>query len=157
MKPDIVLAHQFVHAIPEVMAERTLYVSVEFGTVAHKCCCGCGSEVVAPLTPTDWKLIFDGETISLEPSIGNWNLPCKSHYWIRQNRVHWARPWTWQQIEAGQAADARAKAEHYGSSRVQAKPVLNAPLPNPDLAPAQTTLPPPRDGAWQRLKRWLFG
>lgn len=157
MKPDIVLTHQFVHAIPEVLAERTVYVSVEFGTVAHKCCCGCGSEVVTPLTPTDWKLIFDGETISLEPSIGNWNLPCKSHYWIRHNRVHWARPWTWQQIEAGQAADARAKAEHYGSSRVPAKPVLNAPLPNPDLAPAQTTLPPPRDGAWQRLKRWLFG
>ena len=43
-------------------------------TSAHSCCCGCGEEVVAPLTPTDWKMTFDGETTSLRPSIGNWTL-----------------------------------------------------------------------------------
>ena len=157
MKPVIVLSHQFVRAIPEVLAERTVYVSVEFATVAHKCCCGCGTEVVTPLSPTDWKLIFDGETISLDPSVGNWNLPCQSHYWIRRNRVQWARPWSREQIEAGQAADARAKAQYYGSNAAPVKPLVNAPLPNPDLAAAGPALHPPRDGVWQRLKRWLFG
>jgi hypothetical protein len=155
MKPEIVLTHHFVHAIPNILAERTVYVSVAFATVAHKCCFGCGSEVVTPLTPTDWKLIFDGETISLDPSVGSWNLPCQSHYWIRRNRVHWARPWTRQQIEAGLAADARAKAEHYGSDPVSAKSAVGAPLPSPDLVPIVPA--PPRDGYWQRLKRWLFG
>jgi hypothetical protein len=157
MKPEIILTHQFVHAIPEVLAERTVYVSVEFATVAHKCCCGCGSEVVTPLTPTDWKIIFDGETISLEPSIGSWNLPCQAHYWIRRNRVHWARPWTRQEIEGGQAADARGKANHCRSNPAPANPVVNAPLPNPDLASAGPVPPPPRNGAWQKLRRWLYG
>ena len=73
------------------MEEKTLYVSVEFGTVIHKCCCGCGNEVVTPLSPDDWKLAFDGRSISLYPSIGNWSFPCRSHYWIRNNRVEWVR------------------------------------------------------------------
>jgi len=34
--------------------------------------------VVTPLSPTGWSLIFDGETVSLYPSIGNWNFPCRS-------------------------------------------------------------------------------
>jgi hypothetical protein len=156
MKPEIVLTHQFVRTIPQVLAERTVYVSVEFATVAHKCCCGCGSEVGTPLTPTDWKLIFDGETISLDPSIGSWNLACQSHYWIRRNRVQWAKAWTRHEIEAGQAADVRAKAKRYGSNPLPASYVVNTSQPNPVLTPVGTVLTPLRDNAWQRLKRWLF-
>jgi hypothetical protein len=33
----------------------------------------CGKEVVKPLSPTDWKLIFEGKFISLDLSIGNWS------------------------------------------------------------------------------------
>ena len=33
--------------------------------------------------------MFDGRTISLNPSIGNWSYPCRSHYWIKGNRVVW--------------------------------------------------------------------
>src|ERR1700730_16640567 len=40
-------------------------------TVAHKSRCGCGKEVVKSLSPTDWKLIFEGKFISLDLSIGN--------------------------------------------------------------------------------------
>ena len=28
--------------------------------------------------------------MSLVPSIGNWSLPCQSHYWITDNRVRFA-------------------------------------------------------------------
>jgi hypothetical protein len=59
-----------------------LYVSPGYATVTHLCCCGCGAEVVTPLSPTDWKLTFDGVAISLSPSVGNWSLPCRSHYFI---------------------------------------------------------------------------
>ncbi|PYT79987.1 MAG: hypothetical protein DMG40_13935 [Acidobacteria bacterium] len=75
------LAHEFVEYMPDQLKDGVLYVSIPFATGAHKCCCGCGQEVVTPLSPTDWKLIFDGRSISLDPS--NWSFPCKSHYWIR--------------------------------------------------------------------------
>ncbi len=80
--------------IPEILKERTIYISVTYATAAHKCCCGCGKEVVTPLSPTDWKLIFDGESVSLHPSIGNWSFACRSHYWITRNAVKWAEQWS---------------------------------------------------------------
>lgn len=87
------LNHKFVEFIPEALDDDVLYVSVIHGTAVHGCCCGCGREVVTPLTPADWELTFDGETVSLYPSIGNWNFPCRSHYWITKNRVEWAPSW----------------------------------------------------------------
>jgi hypothetical protein len=155
MTPEIVLTHKFVCAIPEVLEERTLYVSVEFATVAHKCCCGCGREVVTPLTPTDWSLIFDGETVSLDPSVGNWNLPCQSHYWIRRNRVHWAPRWSREQVEAGRAADARVKAEYYGTGPAIAEPP--PPPPKPAVNAGKPVAVPVREGFWHRWKKRLFG
>lgn len=86
------LRHEFVEYLPDVIDEGVLYVSIAFCTVIHRCGCGCGSEVATPLDPSGWKVTFDGETISLSPSIGNWSLACQSHYWIRNNRVRWARP-----------------------------------------------------------------
>jgi hypothetical protein len=88
MKREMVLTHEFVEYIPNNLKDGTIYVSFAFATVAHKCCCGCGNEVITPLSPTDWKLIFDGKSISLEPSIGNWNFACRSHYWIIRNKVN---------------------------------------------------------------------
>ena len=87
--------HEFVHHIPpgDEMESGVVYVSIPFATAVHRCCCGCGNEVVTPLDPDQWKLTFDGKSISLSPSIGNWNFSCKSHYWIRCNQVTWARPW----------------------------------------------------------------
>jgi hypothetical protein len=113
------LSHRFVTSIPDVLEDGVVYVSIEFATAIHKCCCGCGEEVVTPFSPTDWKLIFDGKTISLDPSIGNWNFPCQSHYWIRRNKVVWARRWSRQEIEAGRAHDRIAKARYNGKSAVE--------------------------------------
>ncbi|WP_435260581.1 DUF6527 family protein, partial [Streptomyces sp. 1222.5] len=38
-----------------------------------------------------WAFAYDGEKISLTPSIGNWSLSCRSHYWIRKGAVQWSR------------------------------------------------------------------
>jgi hypothetical protein len=81
--------HVFVEYRPEKLEEGIVYVSIEFRTAVHNCCCGCGNLVVTPLSPVKWKLGFDGVSISLSPSIGNWGFPCKSHYWISENRVVW--------------------------------------------------------------------
>jgi len=161
MRPDVVLTYEFVEFIPERLRERTLYVCIPFATVVHKCCCGCGREVVTPLSPTDWKLIFDGMSVSLHPSIGNWSFPCQSHYWIQHNRVHWAGRWTQEQIEAGRAADALAKASYYGGDA----PRRDHPAPAPEVTaksdsaasasrPQQAT---PKERGWREFLRWLFG
>lgn len=116
MKQQTVLTHKFVDFIPDDLKEGVIYVCVQYATLAHKCCCGCGKEVVTPLSPTDWKLIFDGKTITLDPSIGNWSFECQSHYWIRGNRVRWALKWSQEMIEAGRARDRFAKERYYGST-----------------------------------------
>lgn len=99
MKPEITLTHEFVETIPDNLQDRKLYVSIRFSTVVHKCACGCQSEVVTPIHPTKWQLTFDGKSISLYPSVGSWNLPCRSHYWIKRNKVIWARSWSKAQVE----------------------------------------------------------
>lgn len=109
MKAPNMLRHEFVKHIPENLAERTVYVSITFATAAHKCACGCGNEVVTPISPTDWELTFDGRTISLYPSIGNWNLPCQSHYWIERDRVVLARGWPHDRIARVNGREQRAK------------------------------------------------
>ena len=109
------LRHEFVRHIPERVEPGVLFVSMEFGMVAHSCCCGCGEEVTTPLTPTDWKLTYDGEAVSLHPSVGNWNLPCRSHYVIKNGRVHWAGDWSEEQVAAERRRDRVAKARHYGT------------------------------------------
>ncbi len=84
------LEHRFVRFIPDQLETAILYVSIEYRTATHLCCCGCGDKVVTPISPADWELTFNGRTVSLWPSIAGGR--CKSHYVIRQGRVAWARP-----------------------------------------------------------------
>jgi Family of unknown function (DUF6527) len=99
------LKYQFVEFIPDELAEDTLYISIHFATATHLCCCGCRNKVVTPFQPSQWKLIFDGKSVSLSPSIGNWNFPCRSHYWIRNNRIQWAEEWSDDRIAAAKSRD----------------------------------------------------
>jgi len=108
-----ILTHKFVNHIPEILEDNVIYVSIPFETVIHKCCCGCGREVVTPLSPTDWSLTFDGETISLSPSIGNWNFECKSHYFIRNNKVVWASKFKKIEIQENKAYDIEQRQIFY--------------------------------------------
>lgn len=107
------LSHEFVSSIPAALEEAVVYVSIPYATAVHLCCCGCKNEVVTPITPTDWELIFDGETISLYPSVGNWAFACRSHYWIRRNRVVWAARWSQKRIDAKRAAERTAKDDYF--------------------------------------------
>ena len=117
MRQLTILAHEFVRSIPNELEERTLYVSMDYATVVHKCCCGCSMEVVTPLSPTDWKLTYDGVSVSLDPSIGNWSFKCKSHYYIDNSTIRWTGRWSKKQIMAGRARDRCAKKKYYGRTR----------------------------------------
>ena len=80
--------------------------------------CGCGNEVVTPLSPTDWHLTFNGKTVSLHPSIGNWNFDCQSHYWIRNNEVERSGRWSEKAIHSGRKDDIKRKKEYFGESEI---------------------------------------
>lgn len=107
---------EFVDVVPDDLEAGTLYISIRYRTASHLCACGCKSKVVTPIRPPKWHMTFDGDTVSLAPSVGNWQLPCRSHYWIRNGRVEWAKPWTDEEIEAGRERDA-ALLRHYNEQR----------------------------------------
>jgi hypothetical protein len=122
------IQHRFVECIPDSVDSGVLYISISYATAIHLCVCGCGKEVVTPFTPTDWKLIFDGETVSLTPSIGNWSFPCRSHYFIKRNRIEVAGKISQQTIGRNREYDRRLKNHQYReSSDAFYEPVNEAP------------------------------
>ena len=138
--------------VPRDLDPGVLYISTEYETAVHRCCCGCGQEVVTPLTPTDWRLSRHGDTVSLWPSVGNWNLPCRSHYVIRRNRVIESAPWTPNMIDSEIRRDKAAKASYYaqqaeGDASEDAKSNTHD---NPQV-PAEAK------GWMARLLRWICG
>ncbi len=114
------IKHEFVKYVPSELAEGVLYVSIPFATAVHRCACGCGNKVVTPITPADWHLVFDGDTVSLTPSIGNWGFPCRSHYWIKRDKIRWSGAWTDEQVVAGRKRDDRGR-EAYFTQREEAE------------------------------------
>lgn len=81
---------EFVHFIPEELEQGILYVSERFAVSIHLCACGCGEKTVLPFgTPEGWGYDRDGDLVTFDPSIGNYQMPCRSHYYIRRNTVVW--------------------------------------------------------------------
>jgi len=105
MKQDS-LTPEFVEFMPRALDSGIVYVSMTYATTAHLCACGCGNKVVLPLHPAQWHLSYDGDCLNLEPSVGNWEFPCRSHYWIRENRIVWDRRWSRKQVDERQHRDA---------------------------------------------------
>jgi hypothetical protein len=103
---------QFSEFIPDKLDDGVLYISERYKTASHNCACGCGEEVVTPLSPVDWQLSKEVNSVSLYPSIGNWNYACRSHYWIRKNVICWAGSMTAKEIAQVQAKDLRDKTRH---------------------------------------------
>jgi hypothetical protein len=132
-----VLSTRFVDFVPDHLEEGVLYVSMEYATVVHKCMCECGKEVVTPLSPTDWALTFDGESISLDPSIGNWSYPCRSHYVIQGGKIHWCKDMAQEVIDAGRARDRRAKAAYYARNGGGQRPKSPTASPAPKEVPLE--------------------
>jgi hypothetical protein len=97
---------EFVTSFPRQLEPGRLYVSVRFSTAAHLCACGCGREVITPLSPAQWVLTFDG-TVTIRPSIGNWALPCQSHYLIDHGEIKWARSFTHDEVQLNRESDRR--------------------------------------------------
>lgn len=104
---------RFVEFIPEDLEGGVLYVSRKYQTATHLCACGCKERVVTSLGPLGWTLSEADAGISLRPSIGNSNFPCRSHYWIREGGIEWAPRLTGAGIEASRERDRTAKEQYF--------------------------------------------
>jgi hypothetical protein len=98
---------------------------------------------VTPLSPAQWRITFNGEAVSLYPSVGNWNLPCRSHYILKDGEVLEANIWTDEQVAYGQARDKRERETYYNSQ-----------IPRSTKAPSDVQEAAP--GWWARLVRHLL-
>lgn len=142
------VTHEFVDLIPAEREPGKVYISIRYATATHDCLCGCGQKVVTPIKPNKWTLTYDGEAISLSPSIGNWSFPCRSHYWINGGRVVEAGQMSAEAIAYGRGLDAALTERHYGQpgepTSVRPQEVRSPPAKPP---------PPTKRGIWG----WLFG
>ena len=81
---------EFIDTIPKKLNEGILYTCMNCNVIVHKCACGCGEKTVTPLDKNNgWVMKYDGQSLTLRPSIGNFNFKCKSHYFITENSVEW--------------------------------------------------------------------
>lgn len=119
------IRHLYVEYIPEQLESGVLYISKRFSTASHLCCCGCGLKVVTPLNPAKWRLIDHGDSVSLTPSIGNWNYPCRSHYLIVQGTIRWAAQFSQQLIAAVRERD-HADVQRYAGRRGALSQLIDA-------------------------------
>ena len=119
--------------IPKSLEPGILYVSEEYEAAVHLCACGCGHKVSTPLGAAEWSFTDAQNGPSLKPSIGNWEFPCKSHYWISGGLVIWSETWTPARVEAARHAEDERRRDHY--DQLQRR----------------------REGFLRRLWRWIRG
>lgn len=117
-----------VDTIPETLEPSVVYVSERFAMAAHLCACGCGVEVPVEIGPGKWSVRFDGDRITMHPSIGNGSHPCKSHYFITNGRVEWAGTYTPEMIASARRRDN--------------------PRAHPEVVPVYVS-------PWKRLTSWM--
>jgi hypothetical protein len=75
------------------MEQFVLYVSKKYGLSIHLCLCGeCGEQTVLPFShiiegkDIGWTHEEDAQgRYTIRPSVGNFQMPCKSHYIITNN------------------------------------------------------------------------
>lgn len=81
----ILLNFEKVYYMPNIkdMKENVIYISDEFKVSGHKCMCGCGSLTIMPLGNNEWNYEIKNNKLTMWPSVGNYQMPCKSHYIIQ--------------------------------------------------------------------------
>jgi len=113
-----------VQYIPKHLSPGMLYVSEKYSVAAHLCACGCGNKVLTPLGQAEWSFAEKMGQPSLWPSVGNWQLSCRSHYIICNGHIHWAGAWSEAQIAAGRSAEEHRRQAYY-AEKAQADGFLN--------------------------------
>lgn len=107
-----------VETMPTTLEPGVLYVSEAYGTAAHLCACGCGSKIRTPLGPTEWTIDGIGEKVTVTPSVGNWQKPCRSHYLIEGGEIVWCREWSEASIQRGRKSEEARRTQYYAERAI---------------------------------------
>ena len=99
--------------MPPTLLPGVLYISDEYAVAGHLCACGCGNKVITPLGPAEWTFSERNGRPTLHPSIGNWQLPCQSHYVIADGIIQWAGQWSIAQVKRGRRAEEQRRRAYY--------------------------------------------
>jgi len=126
-----IFAPVLVEYVPRTLEPHAFYISEGYRTTAHLCACGCGTKVFLPLSPAEWCVRFDEAGITVRPSVGNWDFPCRSHYFITENAVQWAGAWDQNRVEQARRRDGQDMDTHFDARK--------------------------RRELWRRLRDWLLG
>ncbi len=100
---------QLVELMPANLEPGLLYVSQKYRTAAHLCPCGCGEKIRTQLGPLGWRFTSQAAGPSLYPSIGNWQKPCRSHYFIKDGRIVWAAQISEAEVLRGRQQEMRRR------------------------------------------------
>ncbi len=103
-----------VEFLPSNLEEGILYVSKKYAVAGHLCPCGCQNKIITPLGHNEWKYKEKKSLPTLYPSIGNWQLPCQSHYWIIDGSVEWSNKWSQEKIKASAKVEEKKRKKYYG-------------------------------------------
>lgn len=79
----------YMDRIPSDIEQGKLYVSRECKVAIHLCACGCGEKVITPIDKQGWIFADNDGKPTLSPSIGNFEFPCKSHYFVSDGKIIW--------------------------------------------------------------------
>lgn len=104
---------ELVEFMPSILEPGVLYVSEKYRTAAHLCACGCGEKIRTQLGPLGWKFTSQRQGPSLYPSIGNWQKPCRSHYFIKSGLVVWATALTEVEVLYGRQAELKHRDAYF--------------------------------------------
>lgn len=104
---------EHVDRLPAYLEEGIVYTSEEYEVAALKCACGCGHKVTLLLGDGHEVRDFGGRA-DIWPSIGVWDAPCRSHFFIKNGEVLWADRWS---EEAIQRAMERQLERHIASTK----------------------------------------
>lgn len=88
---------EFIYAMfPEEkqLDDGVIYVVDDSPYIEYNCPCGCGKVVTLPTKKHQpdfdgWGFREQDEKVTLSPSVYSTGFECKSHYFIRENRVEW--------------------------------------------------------------------
>lgn len=112
--------------LPKELEEGILYVSEEYGIAGHLCPCGCKNKIMTPIDPSEWSFKEINNEPTLYPSIGNWQLPCRSHYWITNGKIEWSYDWSEEEIIEGRKYEEKKRKAYYDKLETERnkKPIL---------------------------------
>ena len=78
------------------LEDDVIYIVTDPQYIEYNCPCGCGNVVMIPYFSTEkpadrygWTMREGIEGVTLSPSVFSKDWPCRSHYFIQNNRICW--------------------------------------------------------------------